>query len=101
MTDSSDRIPDEVLKDIFPEKLNRRQVSEPIYTELKEMILSGKLKKGQRLVREDIARHFTVNEVAVTKAFSQLRKDGLISSNGRSGSFVMDGYGHKRIMRVE
>jgi len=90
MRESSDRIPDEVLKEIFPEKLTRCQVSEPIYTELKEMILSGKLKQGQRLVREEIVRHFNVHEYAVTRAFSQLRKDGLISSNGRGGSFVMD-----------
>jgi DNA-binding GntR family transcriptional regulator len=90
MRKSSDRIPDEVLKEIFPKKLNRLQVSKTIYTELKEMILSGKLMKGQRLVRGEIALNSNVNEVAVTRAFSQLRRDGLIISKGRNGSFVMD-----------
>jgi DNA-binding GntR family transcriptional regulator len=101
MRESSDRIPDEVLKEIFPEKLNRSQISETVYTELKEMILSGRLKKGQRVVRYEIARNFNVHEYAVARAFSQLRKDGLISSNGRGGSSVMDGHGHKGIKRLE
>jgi hypothetical protein len=42
---SRDRIPDEVLKEIFPKKLNRFQSSDGIYAQLKEVILSGKLKK--------------------------------------------------------
>jgi hypothetical protein len=44
-----DRIPDEVLKEIFPGRLNRNEASEKVYSHLKKMILSGKLKKGQRL----------------------------------------------------
>jgi DNA-binding FadR family transcriptional regulator len=40
------RIPDEVLKEIFPKKLNRYEASEKVYSQLKKMILSGKLKKG-------------------------------------------------------
>jgi DNA-binding GntR family transcriptional regulator len=41
-----DRIPDEVLKEIFPRRLNRYEASEKVYSHLKQKILSGKLKKG-------------------------------------------------------
>jgi hypothetical protein len=40
------KIPGKVLKEIFPKKLSRFQPSAEVYTQLKTMILSGKLKKG-------------------------------------------------------
>jgi len=90
MRKSRERIPDEVLKEIFPKKLNRYRASETVYAELRQMIISGQLEIGKRLVREDIAQTFSVSEMAVTRAFSQLKKDGLIVSKGRTGSFVKD-----------
>ncbi len=53
MKKSKDGIPDEVLKEIFPKKLRRSRSSDEIYTQLRRMILSGKLKKDQRLIQED------------------------------------------------
>jgi len=86
---SRDRIPDEVLKEIFPKKLSRNLSSEQIYTQLKQMILSGRLKSGQRLIQEKIAQKFNVSRMAVAIAFSQLKKDGLIISKRGTGSFVV------------
>ena len=83
-----DRIPNRVLKEIFPENLNGAPVSERIYTHLKQMILSGKLKRGQRLPRLEFVQSFDVNEGTVSKAFSQLRKEGLVIVKGGGGSFV-------------
>jgi DNA-binding GntR family transcriptional regulator len=82
------RIPDEALKEIFPKKLNRHEASEKVYTHLKKMILSGKLKKGQKLTHEGIASDFNVSRALVHKVISRLKKDGLIISKGRKGSFV-------------
>ena len=86
---SRDRIPDEVLKEIFPKKLSRNLSSEQIYTQLKQMILSGRLKSGQRLIQEKIAQKFNVSRMAVAIAFSQLKKDGLIISKRGTGSFIV------------
>jgi DNA-binding GntR family transcriptional regulator len=85
----NNKIPNEVLKEIFPKKIKRSSVSEQIYSYVKSMILSGKLKKGQRLLRLDFVQIFSVNEVAVSKAFSKLKKEGLIISKGNTGSFVV------------
>jgi DNA-binding GntR family transcriptional regulator len=52
------------------------------------MILSGKMKKGRRLIREEIAQNFNVSEVVVFMAFSQLKKDGLVIIKWGKGSFV-------------
>ena len=88
MVIKTSRIPDEVLKEIFPKKLNRSLASEEIYKHLKQMILSGTSKKGKRLLREEIAQKLNVNETAVAKAFSQLKKDKLIIVKHK-GSFIV------------
>ena len=84
----NNRISDEVLKEIFPKKIERSLISEQIYSYIKRMILTGKLKKGQRLLRWDFIQLFDVNEAAVSGAFSKLRRDGLIFSKSNKGSFV-------------
>ena len=88
MRKSKHRIPDAVLKEIFPTKLKRSLGSERIYSELKQMILSGKLRKGKRLFREKIGQDFNVSETVVAEAFSRLKKDGLVIIKGSVGSFV-------------
>jgi DNA-binding GntR family transcriptional regulator len=88
MMGSREKIPDKVLREIFPKKLRRSLGSERIYSQLKQMILSGKIKKGKRLFRETIAQDFSVSETVVATAFSQLKKDGLVIIKGSVGSFV-------------
>ena len=86
---SGDGIPDKILREIFPKKLRRSLASERVYAQLKEMILSGKLKKGQKLSQEKIAQDFNVSKMAVAIAFSQLKKDGLIIPKRGTGSFIV------------
>ena len=88
MKQFGDGIPRKVLKEILPKKHNSSSVSEPIYLHLKRMILSGKLKKGQRLLRWKFVQIFDVGECTVTEAFSKLRKEGLVIIKGGGGSFV-------------
>ena len=89
MKKSRNRIPNEVLKEIFPQKIKRSLGSERAYNQLKQMILSGKLKKGKRLYREKIAQDFDVGCTAVSEAFSRLKKDGLVIVKHTVGSFVV------------
>jgi DNA-binding GntR family transcriptional regulator len=84
-----DRVPNEVLKEIFPRKLSRYQSPDRVYTQLKEMILSGKLKKGKKIIQEEIVQRFNLNKAAVTMAFSRLRKEKLIITKRGIGSFVI------------
>jgi len=83
------RIPDELLKEIFPKKLDKGLSSEQIYIHLKRMIISGKLKKGEKLLQEKIAQGFRVSRVTAAVAFSRLRRDGLVVSKKGVGSFVV------------
>ena len=83
-----DGIPNKVLKEIFPRRLNKSLAAEQIYTHLRQMILSGKLRKGQKLLQQGIAQDFGVNSVTVPIAFSQLKKHRLVIVKRRVGSFV-------------
>ena len=82
------KIPDDVLKGIFQKKLRRKYVNGEVYIKMKEKILSGKLKKGERLVQEKLALNFDVSRQTIRSAFFQLKKDGLIVWRHREGSFV-------------
>ncbi len=81
-------VPEEVLKEIFQRKLRRRDLSSQVYNKLKKMILSGKLKKGDRLVQEKLALHFNVSRQTVIFALRQLKKDKLIVVKYKRGAFV-------------
>jgi DNA-binding GntR family transcriptional regulator len=82
------KIPDDVLKDIFQRKLKKRNINGDVYQKLKKMIFSGKLKDGQRLVQEEVALHFNVSRQTVRNAFLQLKKDKLIINRYKKGAFV-------------
>jgi len=81
-------VPEEVLKEIFRRKLKRRDLSSQVYNKLKKMILSGKLKKGERLVQEKLALRFNVSRQTVIFALRQLKKDKLIVVKYKKGAFV-------------
>jgi len=83
-----DGIPNKVLKEIFPRRINRSLAAEQIYTHIKRTILSGKLKKGQRLFQGKIGQDFGVNSVTVAIAFSKLKKHRLVIVKRGVGSFV-------------
>ncbi len=78
----------DVLKEIFPRKYKRRQVSQEIYDQLKKMILAGRLQKGQRLVEEKLANQLDVSRNPVRIAILQLRKEGLVSWKFKKGSYI-------------
>ena len=72
------KIPEEVLKEIFQRKIKKRDLNGETYNQLKKMILSGKFKKGERLIQEKLAYSFDVSRTVVLYAFAQLEKDKLI-----------------------
>ncbi len=83
------KIPEKVLKEIFPKKISRYQSSDRVYTQLKNIILSGKLKKGESLSYQKIVQEFNVSRDIAHRVISRLKKDGLIISKRGVGSFVV------------
>jgi DNA-binding GntR family transcriptional regulator len=82
------KIPDQILSEIFPKKVKRAKLSEEVYEQLKKMILSGKFKKGQRLVEEKLAHRLNVSRNPVQIAMLRLRKEKLVIWKYKKGTFV-------------
>jgi DNA-binding GntR family transcriptional regulator len=83
-----DKLSEDVLKEIFRRKIKRRNMGTEIYSKLKQMILSGKLKKGDRLVQEKLALNFDVSRQTIQTALRKLKKEGLIVWKYRLGTYV-------------
>jgi DNA-binding GntR family transcriptional regulator len=82
------KIPDSVINEIFPRLVKRSKLSEEVYGQLKKMILSGKFKKGQRLVEEQLAHRLNVSRNPVQLALVRLRKEKLVVWKYKKGTFV-------------
>ena len=82
------KIPDQVINDIFPRKVKRSKLSEEVYDQLKRMILSGKFKKGQRLVEEKLAHRLNVSRNPIQIALLRLRREKLVIWKYKKGTFV-------------
>ena len=53
------------------------------------MTLSGELKNGQKLLQDEIAQAFNVSKLSVAIAFPRLRKNRLVITKRRGGTFVV------------
>jgi len=61
-----------------------------VYEILKEMIVKGELKPGQKLIQEDLAEILGVSRTPLLQALSKLSKDHYIITVPRRGSFVKE-----------
>jgi DNA-binding GntR family transcriptional regulator len=82
------KIPDSVINEIFPRLVKRSKLSEEVYGQLKKMILSGKFKKGQRLVEEKLSHRLNVSRNPIQIALLRLRKEKLVIWKYKKGTFV-------------
>jgi DNA-binding GntR family transcriptional regulator len=69
-------------------KLDYEDLSVKVYRVLKEMILKGELKSGQKLQQEQIAEQLGVSRTPLLTAFSKLEREMLIEIKPRRGAFV-------------
>ena len=65
------------------------KLSDQLYGQLLERIISGELKEGEKLPSEnEIARAFNVSRPVIREALLRLQADGLVRSKQGVGSFV-------------
>jgi DNA-binding GntR family transcriptional regulator len=63
-------------------------LSDRIADRLREAIIRGKLKPGDRLKEAEVASQLGVSTIPVREAFGQLEREGLITSQPHRGKFV-------------
>jgi len=65
-------------------------VQEVVVETLRQAILDGRLKPGERLLQDDIAARYGVSRIPVREAFRTLAAEGLVTFHQRRGAIVTE-----------
>lgn len=68
--------------------IQQKDLSHQVYLRIKEMILAGELKPGEKLPQEKIAEQLGVSRMPLHKAFVMLEDEFLVESIPRRGIFI-------------
>lgn len=71
-----------------PEVLPPSTIKAYLVATLREAIISGKFKPGDRLNESKLARQYNVSRIPVREALQQLQEQGLVMNHPRRGMFV-------------
>jgi GntR family transcriptional regulator, rspAB operon transcriptional repressor len=75
--------------DLTGVKTTAAPLSTDLFNQIKEDILSGKLKKDQKLIEQSICDEYKVSRTPVREALLQLEMEGLIEMVPNRGAFVL------------
>ncbi|MCX4835731.1 FCD domain-containing protein [Streptomyces sp. NBC_00006] len=70
--------------------LPRRLLSDHVYALLRDLIVSGELAPGQRIVESDIARRVGTSQAPAREAVKRLAHEGLVNSQPHRGTYVTE-----------
>jgi DNA-binding GntR family transcriptional regulator len=76
----------ELVKDNF--RVDYEDLSQQVYRMIKQMILVGELKTGEKLLQDELASRLGVSRTPLLSAFSKLEKEMLVEIVPRRGAFV-------------
>jgi DNA-binding GntR family transcriptional regulator len=79
-----------MLKQSVDFRLRRELVQDEILNALRNAIVSGDLRPGERLNETTLCEHFGVSRAPLREALKQLSADGLLISVPHKGSFVVE-----------
>jgi DNA-binding GntR family transcriptional regulator len=79
-----------MLHDVVLRKVQPVPLRTQIALALREAILSGKLRPGDKVVERRVALQLGVSQAAVREALSELEHEGLIAKRPNIGSFVIE-----------
>ncbi|MFF3489866.1 FCD domain-containing protein [Streptomyces sp. NPDC002795] len=68
----------------------RRLLSDHVYALLRDLIVSGELAPGQRIVESDIARRVGTSQAPAREAVKRLAHEGLVNSQPHRGTYVTE-----------
>ncbi|GCF92231.1 GntR family transcriptional regulator [Enterococcus florum] len=75
--------------EIIP-KYEKKSLSDMVVTYIKNRILSGTLKSGDRLIESEISTKFNISRAPVREAMRILNEQGIISFSPRKGNHVVE-----------
>ena len=73
-----------------PKKTKKGDTNDFVYRSLKELILSGRLRPGNRLVHQELGDRLAVSRTPVREALERLYQEGYAGRRPRRGYFVAE-----------
>jgi len=67
------------MKSNIISKVERNYLNEEVYKILKESILSGNLKPGERIIEENLASSMQISRTPLREALNKLKSEGMVS----------------------
>ncbi len=81
----------QVIMNIFIDNKGQTPIYEQIYTQLKDLIISGTLKSGDALPSiRNLAKDLRISVITTKRAYEELEKSGLIYTIPAKGCFVSE-----------
>lgn len=92
----------------MPKTISKGELSDFVYQSLKELILSGRLKPGNRLVHQELGDRLQVSRTPIREALERLNQEGYAVRRPRRGfvvaefdaSQVRDLYGTREALEI-
>ncbi|NQT58213.1 MAG: GntR family transcriptional regulator [Bacteroidetes bacterium] len=78
------------MENIFEPMDDKTSLHILVYNQLKELIISGKLKPGERLMEYEIAKNLNISKTPIREAIRELSKEGLVVHESRRKLTVVD-----------
>jgi DNA-binding GntR family transcriptional regulator len=78
------------MENIFKPMDDKTSLHILVYNQLKELIISGKLKPGERLMEYEIAKKLNISKTPIREAIRELSKEGLVVHESRRKLTVVD-----------
>jgi DNA-binding GntR family transcriptional regulator len=72
----------------LPRPIKHQNLDERVYTRVRDMLASGELEPGQRIVQEDMAVGLDVSRTPLVNALKRLAQEGLLEWVPRRGIYV-------------
>lgn len=69
---------------------SHRPLREIVYEELRELILTGKIKPGTRMMEIELAEDMGVSRTPIREAIRKLEKEGLVTIEPRKGAYASE-----------
>jgi DNA-binding GntR family transcriptional regulator len=77
-----------VIPDLQPQLARRRNLAEDVADHIRDAVLTGRLRPGQRIDQDALAAELGVSRLPVREALIALAQEGLIDTLPRRGSYV-------------
>ena len=80
--------------------LTKRNLFEEAYKIIKEMILEGNLKPGERVIQEQLAQNLGISRTPIIHALKILEVEGLLTLDSRTNAMYVRDLSHEELVTI-